>query len=152
MTYPRPPADRERFAALLIAGHSLSEAAAAVGISQNTASRWRTSPEVETALDEHRREVRAHVSHRLAAFVQTALERSESLLADPDTPPQVIARLLGLALAESRLWVDVEEVLRRVERLEARTAPTSSAEQRENLLDLLGIESTDPYEPAEVTP
>ena len=131
MPYPRPPADRERFAALLIAGHSLSDAAAAVGISQNTASRWRTSPEVETALEEHRREVRASVSHRLAAFVDTALERAESLLADPTTPPQVVARLLAVALAESRLWVDTEEVLRRLDRLEHHTTADPLAEELE---------------------
>lgn len=118
MTHPRTPPEREQFAALLIAGHTMAAAAAAVGISRSTATRWRMAPDVEHALDEHRREVRANVSHRLAAFTAAALERAERLLNDPDTPPAVIARLAAMALAESRQWADVEEVLRRLERLE----------------------------------
>lgn len=142
MTHPRQESEREHFAALLVAGRSLTEAAAKVGISRNTATRWRASPDVEAAIDEHRREVRANVSHRLAAFVGMALERAESLLADPDTPPTVVARLLAVALAESRLWVDTEEVLRRLDALEARNGGEKSSDVvREELLAMLGLDS-----------
>jgi len=129
VTHPRQESDRERFASLLIAGMSISDAATEVGISRTTASRWRASPEVESLLDAHRQEMRAHVSHRLASFVETALDRSERLLEDPDTPPSVIARLLATALAESRLRVDTDEVLRRLEALERHEEPDRLAQE-----------------------
>ncbi len=109
---------RERFAALVIAGTPLAEAADELGISVRTAQRWRHDPQVAEALAEYRRATRSAVTDRLAAFVDTALSRAEELLSNPDTPPGVIARLLGLALSEARLWAEHGDILERLERLE----------------------------------
>jgi hypothetical protein len=108
----------ERLAALLIAGASISTAADELGVSVRTARRWRHDPQVAEALAEFRQASRTAVIDRLGVFVDNALSRAEALLQDPHTPPGVIARLLGLALAESRLWADHSEILERLERLE----------------------------------
>lgn len=118
MGHPRNSADRERFAALLIAGTPLTDAAREVGISRNTAQRWRHDPQVVEALEQYARDLRASVTQRLSGFLTMSLDRAEELLRDPDTPPQVLARLLGLALSESRLWIDTAEILDRLDRLE----------------------------------
>lgn len=119
MTPPRNDPSKERFAALVIGGASIAEAATALGVSPKTGNRWRHDPIVEAAFEQYRQELRANTSSRLAELGGLAMDRAKDLLLAPDTPPQVIARLLGLVLAESRQWIEAEEVLRRLDRLEA---------------------------------
>jgi hypothetical protein len=140
MTHPRPETDREKFAALLISGANIGDAAAALGISRTTATRWRDSVEVADAIEAHRRDVRASISTRLTTVAATALERAESLLDDPETPPTVVVRLLATVLAEARLRADVDEVLRRLEVLEARHSAGNAEESKRELLAMLGVD------------
>jgi hypothetical protein len=141
MTHPRTDSDREHFAALIIAGRSLTDAAAQVGISRTTATRWRASPEVADVIEAHRREVRLNVSDRLTSFVDVALDRAGALLNDPDTPPTVVARLVAVALAECRQWADNDDMLRRLNRLEHGRPDEMSP--KESLMRALGLLADD---------
>lgn len=109
---------RERFAALVAEGALISVAAAAVGISVNTATAWLAHPDVIAFLDEQRAALRAGTSEQLLRFASSALTRAEELLASPDTPPGVIARLTALALMEMRAWVEIADLTERIEMLE----------------------------------
>lgn len=117
-----PDMRRERFAALVAEGALIRDAAAEVGITPNTASRWMSSPDIIAILDAQRDQLRAVTSDRLVRFASSALTRAEELIEDPDTPPGVIARLVAFAFAESRQWVEVDELLRRIEAIEGRAA------------------------------
>lgn len=115
---------RDEFAALIASGASLSEAAERVGITANTATRWARHPDVIAQLEKYRNEVRASTGERLTAFTTRALDRAEHLLEDVNCPPAVIARLLSIGLTETRAWLETEEIMQRIEALEAsRTGP-----------------------------
>jgi hypothetical protein len=122
MSHPRTDTDKERLAALLISGATLTAAAAEVGVSRITASRWRSDPVVLESISAHRSEVRSSISHRLGDLTTAALDRAERILADPETAPSVIARLLALLLAESRLYIETTELAERLDRMEHRLA------------------------------
>jgi hypothetical protein len=123
MSHPRTDSDKERFAALLIQGETLTAAASAVGISRVTASRWRSDSVVREAITDHRAGVRAHTMHHLGDLTSAALDRVRVILADPDTPSSVIARLLALLLSESRLHNEAIEISERLDLIEARLTP-----------------------------
>jgi acyl carrier protein phosphodiesterase len=122
MSHPRTDADKERFAALLVSGATLTDAAAHLGIARATASRWRLDPVVLDAFMAHRCEVRSSISYRLGTLTTAALDRAEQLLANTETPPSVIVRLLALLLAESRLYIETTELSERLDRMEHRLA------------------------------
>lgn len=70
------------------------------------------------AISSHRTEVRTAIGNRLQTLTMKALDRAGNLLADPETPPSVIVRLMGLLLAEHRLYVETTELAERLDRME----------------------------------
>ena len=120
MSQEKTPRDlrREKFAGLVAEGMAIGAAASEVGISPNTASRWMNDPDVVAYLADQSERLRAVTADRLVRFASQALTRAEYLLEDPKTPPGVVARLVAFAFAESRAWVEIDELIRRIEAVE----------------------------------
>ena len=116
--HQRTDTERERFAAMLVAGVPVTEAAETIGISRATAQRWKHDPDIVEALAEYRSELRSSSSVRLTSLASVALVRAEQLLTDPETPPAIVVRLIALLLAESRTFVETIELVERLDRLE----------------------------------
>jgi transposase-like protein len=70
----------------LIAGKSISEAARQLGIADKTARRWLDRPHVDTAYQELKRDVSAHVRDQIKALSTKAIKALEESLALQDAP------------------------------------------------------------------
>lgn len=114
----RTDAERERFAALLATGTTITDAAVELGISRKTATRWRQDPVVLDALALYRSVIRDETTDRLSSLTRQALDRAEEILNDHRTPVATVVRLIGLILSEGRIFTDLGEFSDRLVRLE----------------------------------
>lgn len=115
---PGGKADSDRLlAAALAVGATITDAAAAAGMSARTARRRLADPDFARHVRDSRADHITHTSTRLAGLSDLALDAMESLL-DARTPPAVRARVAHDVLEARAVWRAATEVDQRIAALE----------------------------------
>lgn len=106
------------FLAELLAGRTITEAAAKVGISRRTATTWRALPEIIDAIDYAMREgVEAGVV-AISGLTRAAVETLERHMTTVNTPPAVQVQAARTVLTTVFDLLHASDVAGRIEELE----------------------------------
>lgn len=96
----------------------LSDIAKEIGITRQTAAKYRDDPELQRILSDRRMEfVRAAVS-RMQAFMVEGVEKLQEIIRDKDTSPQVKVNAIQLMFSQCKVWLDETDVVERLRILE----------------------------------
>jgi transposase len=97
------------FVSAMLLGKNITEAAAAVGVRRQTASRWLTEPAVSRALDLGGDESIRSAARRSVAAMRGALLTLERIHNDLDMPPGVrVSAARGILAVGPQLWESLE--------------------------------------------
>ena len=110
---------REAAIAAMLTHKNLEEAAAAAGISVATLLRWQKLPEFQNAFRKARRAVHAQAMARIQQATGPAVSTVLRVMSDPQTPPATRMRAGQIVIELSLKFVDQEDILSRLEELEA---------------------------------
>ena len=105
--------------AAMLTHKNLEEAAAAAGISVATLLRWQKLPEFQKAFRKARRAVHTQAMARIQQATGPAVSTVLRVMSDPQTPPATRMRAGQIVIELSLKFVDQEDILARLEELEA---------------------------------
>jgi len=108
--------------ARLLAGERLDQAAAAIGVPYRTATRWAASTEFRSALEQARRDAITGALDTLAGAARDAARIVGELMRDASAPAGVRLRAAEGVLDRLTRWVELSDVIARVEALEGQLA------------------------------
>ncbi len=123
-----PPKQQEGVAALL-EHTTVKAAAAACSVHERTLYRWLAEPAFKRAFREARREGFGHSVSLAQRFAPMAITTLAKLASDPKTPPAVRASACMGILRCGREGIELDELVGRVESLEAASAESDAAEK-----------------------
>jgi hypothetical protein len=103
----------------LLTHTNLEEAAAAAGISVATLLRWQKLPEFQKDFRKARGTVHAQAMARLQQATGPAVSTVLRVMSDPQTPPATKMRAGQIVIELSLKFIDQEDILARLEELEA---------------------------------
>lgn len=110
---------------LLMTGCSVKKAAGLVGVSDRQVFRWLKQDVFRLALAELQAGQLTAVSTRLMVLTEKALDTLEDVLRDPGKRGQNVARLAAeTILSHSVKWVEVNDVITRIQALEEKVGLT----------------------------
>jgi hypothetical protein len=112
---------RERLAVLVASGHSVTKAAARIGIGRRTASRWLVEPELQTRISELRAAMVRRALGAMSAGMASAAVRLRRLVQSSDE---------RVALGACRAVLELRTKLHESEELEQRLTALEQSEQR----------------------
>jgi hypothetical protein len=105
--------------AAILTHKNLEEAAGAVGVSVATLLRWQKLPDFQKAFRKAKGAVHAQAMARLQQATGPAVSTVLRVMADPATPPATKMRAGQIVIELSLKFVDQEDILARLEELEA---------------------------------
>lgn len=106
-------------AELLVAGHSVRETAAALGVSDRTIRRWAKRPEIVQILQELQEEAWGATVRKLRSLGERAVTTLGEVMRDRQAPPMARVGAARATLELITKLAEVEDLRRRLERLEA---------------------------------
>ena len=105
--------------AAILTHKNLEEAAGAAGVSVATLLRWQKLPEFQKEFRKAKRAVHAQAMARLQQATGPAVSTVLRVLSDPQTPPATKMRAGQIVIELSLKFIDQEDILARIEQLEA---------------------------------
>jgi len=105
--------------AAILTHKNLEEAAGAAGVSVATLLRWQKLPEFQKEFRKAKRAVHAQAMARLQQATGPAVSTVLRVMSDPQTPPATKMRAGQIVIELSLKFIDQEEILARIEQLEA---------------------------------
>ena len=105
--------------AAILTHKNLEEAAGAAGVSVATLLRWQKLPEFQKEFRKAKRAVHAQAMARLQQATGPAVSTVLRVMSDPQTPPATKMRAGQIVIELSLKFIDQEDILARIEQLEA---------------------------------
>jgi len=122
MTAEELTRNQERALDALLQAATVADAARLCGLSDRTLWRYLRDPAFAEALRQRRAEATQETTTGLVVLARRGREALFELLQDPDTPPAILARV-GIAAQDlARQAVELEDLLARIDALEAAQA------------------------------
>lgn len=109
---------KEEAIAALLTHRNVEDAAVAVTVSVKTLLRWLKLPEFQLAYAEARRAAVSQANARLQRATGAASTAILKMMVDPAVPPAVRFRAAECVLNQAQKWIELEDVLVRLEVLE----------------------------------
>ena len=117
---------KESAIAALLSARNHEEAARAAGISLATLKRWLRTPEFQAEYAQARRDIVVQTNARIQQNSGIATSVLLKLMASPDTPASVKARVSQFFIEHSNSSMELEDILARIAALEEATKKTSN--------------------------
>ena len=105
--------------AAILTHKNLEEAAGAAGVSVATLLRWQKLPEFQKEFRKAKRAVHAQAMARLQQATGPAVSTVLRVMSDPQTPSATKMRAGQIVIELSLKFIDQEDILARIEQLEA---------------------------------
>jgi hypothetical protein len=105
--------------AAILTHKNLEDAAGAAGVSVATLLRWQKLPEFQKEFRKAKRAVHAQAMARIQQATGPAVSTVLRVMSDPQTPPATRMRAGQIVIELSLKFVDQEDILARIEQLEA---------------------------------
>ena len=108
----------EEAVAALLDCRSVKEAAAAVGMHENTLLRWMSEPTFEAMYKDTRRQVLNAAIGRLQGFVSVAVQTLHDVMVDGEAPSSSRVSAARAVLEMAGKFIETEIIIERLERVE----------------------------------
>src|ERR1035438_7783712 len=123
--------------AAILTHKNLEEAAGAAGVSVATLLRWQKLPEFQKEFRKAKRAVHAQAMARLQQATGPAVSTVLRVMSDPQTPPATKMRAGQIVIELSLKFIDQEDILARLEELEADADKRKRSEEHTSELQSL---------------